>query len=95
MSSSKKKTVTAPNEALLKHLDYDIKILDNMEKRVKTYTTRLSHCSYIDRILLRVSLTRQSFKEFKQKLLMPSASEMETELAIEKAAGGDNRKGRR
>lgn len=90
--SKTKKRVETPSEALLKHLDYDIKILDNMEKRVKGYTTRLSHCSYIDRILLRISLTRQADKEFKQKLLMPSVSEMEdTESAIEKASNSRRR----
>ena len=92
MSKSKKR-VKAPSEALLKHLDYDIKILDNMGKRVQTYTTKLSHCSYIDRILLCVSSTRQAYKEFKQKLLMPSVSEMEdTESAIEKASNGSRRR---
>lgn len=92
MSKSKKR-VEAPSEALLKHLDYDIKILDNMGKRVQTYTTKLSHCSYIDRILLRVSSTRQAYKEFKQKLLMPSVSEMEdTESAIEKASNSSRRR---
>ena len=92
MSKSKKR-VEAPSEALLKHLDYDIKILDNMEKRVRTYTTKLSHCSYIDRILLRASLTRQAYKEFKQKLLMPSVSEMEDmESAIEKASNSSRRR---
>ena len=91
--SKTKKRVEAPSEALLKHLDYDIKILDNMEKRVRTYTTKLSHCSYIDRILLRVSSTRQAYKEFKQKLLMPSVSEMEdTESAIEKASNSSRRR---
>ena len=91
--SKTKKRVEAPSEALLKHLDYDIKILDNMEKRVQTYTTKLSHCSYIDRILLRASLTRQAYKEFKQKLLMPSVSEMEDmESAIEKASNSSRRR---
>ena len=91
--SKTKKRVEAPSEALLKHLDYDIKILDNMGKRVQTYTTKLSHCSYIDRILLRVSSTRQAYKEFKQKLLMPSVSEMEdTESAIEKASNSSRRR---
>ena len=91
--SKTKKRVEAPSEALLKHLDYDIKILDNMEKRVRTYTTKLSHCSYIDRILLRASLTRQAYKEFKQKLLMPSVSEMEDmESAIEKASNSSRRR---
>ena len=92
MSKSKKR-VEAPSEALLKHLDYDIKILDNMEKRVQTYTTKLSHCSYIDRILRRVSLTRQACKEFKRKLLMPSVSEIEdTESAIGKASNNSRRR---
>jgi hypothetical protein len=92
MSKSKKR-VEAPSEALLKHLDYDIKILDNMEKRVRTYTTKLSHCSYIDRILLRIDYTRRALKEFKQKLLMPSVSEMEdTESAIEKASNNSRRR---
>ena len=91
--SKTKKRVEAPSEALLKHLDYDIKILDNMEKRVRTYTTKLSHCSYIDRILLRIDYTRRAFKEFKQKLLMPSVSEIEdTESAIEKASNGSRRR---
>ena len=91
--SKTKKRVEAPSEALLKHLDYDIKILDNMEKRVQTYTTKLSHCSYIDRILHRVSLTRQACKEFKRKLLMPSVSEIEdTESAIGKASNNSRRR---
>ncbi len=94
MSKSTKR-VEAPSEALLKHLDYDIKILDNMEKRAKGYTTRLSHCSYIDRIIFRASLLRQAYKEFKQKLLMPSVSEIEdTESAIEKASNSNYSKRR-
>ncbi len=65
----RRKNVATPQEALIKKLDYEIKILDNMEKRVSTYTTRLSYCSYVDRILLRIDYTRRAVKDLKNRLV--------------------------
>lgn len=62
------KKVTAPQETLIKKLNYEIKILDNMEKRVNAYTTRLSYCSYVDRITLRIDYTRRAIKDLKNRL---------------------------
>ena len=65
----KQKKVTAPQQTLIKKLDYEIKLIDNMQKRVNTYTTRLSYCSYVDRILLRLRYARDAFKDLRNRLV--------------------------
>ncbi len=65
----RKKTVTAPQDSLIRKLNYEIERLDNMQKRVSLYTTRLSYCSYVDRILLRIEYTRNAVKDLKNRIM--------------------------
>ncbi len=71
----RKKTVTAPQDSLIRKLNYEIERLDNMQKRVSLYTTRLSYCSYVDRILQRLEGARNAMKDLKNRVMYSGDSD--------------------
>lgn len=63
------------SERILKEISKELVHLENMLHRVQGLSTKNSHQSYIERIMLRIDYTKRAYKDLRERVMFEDAVE--------------------
>lgn len=63
------------SERILKEISKELVHLENMLHRVQSLSTKNSHQSYIERIMLRIDYTKRAYEDLRERVMFEDAVE--------------------
>lgn len=67
-NNSSQKQPSSRSPYILKEISKEIVHLENMKRRVKSLSSKYTHRSYIERILLRIDYVTEAFKDLRMQV---------------------------